>query len=215
MPKIVVINPNSSADVTASMRESVSAMARALPYTLDWITNQGGPPGIETDAHVHAVASQMSDIVGHAVADAFVIGCFSDPGVSSLRETQGRPIIGIAEAAYRYAMTQTRRFGVLSIVEASVVRHRTHLHQLGIASFMAGDRPLDLGVAELAGGGVLDRLVSVGRMLRDVDGAEVVILGCAGLGRYRLPLQAELGMPVIDPVMASIAQAATELLMRI
>lgn len=213
MQKILVINPNSSANVTSSMQDSVATMTRALPFTLEWMTNSHGPSGIETNAHVQAVAEQMATIVQHTDADAVVIGCFSDPGVSLLRETYDRPTIGIAEAAYRYAMTQTHRFGVLSIVDASVIRHRAHLQHLGIEQFMAGDRPLGLGVAELAGAGVLERLITVGRRLRDIDGAGSIILGCAGLGRYRLPLQAELGLPVIDPVMASIAQATSALLM--
>ena len=42
-------------------------------------------------------------------------------------------------------------------------------------------------------------------------GADVVILGCAGLGNYRHALQESLGIPVIDPVQAGVALASTNL----
>jgi Asp/Glu/hydantoin racemase len=47
--------------------------------------------------------------------------------------------------------------------------------------------------------------------LRDEDGADVIILGCAGLGSYRHAMQESLGVPVIDPVQAGVALACTNL----
>ena len=43
--------------------------------------------------------------------------------------------------------------------------------------------------------------------LRDTDGADVVIMGCAGMARYRKPLQDELGIPVVEPTQAAVAMA--------
>jgi Asp/Glu/hydantoin racemase len=48
-------------------------------------------------------------------------------------------------------------------------------------------------------------------VLKARDGAGVVILGCAGMGAQRPALQAELGIPVIDPVQAAVAAAITAL----
>jgi len=214
MGKILIVNPNSSAAVTASMQSGVAAMKQGVPHTLEWMTNVRGPLGIETDAHVQAVGAHLEDIVAASDADAFVVGCFSDPAVAVLRQQSGKPVVGIAEAAYRYAMTLSSRFGIISIVDASVVRHKAHLEALGIHGFLAGDRPLQLGVEALEGEGVLARLIEIGTALRDVDGADVLILGCAGLGRYRVALQNALGVPVIDPVMASVAHLNSALLMQ-
>ncbi|MBT6087834.1 MAG: Asp/Glu racemase, partial [Rhodospirillaceae bacterium] len=44
-------------------------------------------------------------------------------------------------------------------------------------------------------------------VLRDQDGASSIILGCAGMARHREPLEAEIGMPVIDPVQAAVTMA--------
>jgi hypothetical protein len=53
----------------------------------------------------------------------------------------------------------------------------------------------------------LDRMTEVGAQLRDTDGADVLILGCAGMARYRPALETALGLPVVDPCQAATAMA--------
>jgi Asp/Glu/hydantoin racemase len=73
---------------------------------------------------------------------------------------------------------------------------------------MAGERPLGMSVAESASGDhTLQRMIEVGRQLRDEDGAEAVVMGCAGMARHRRPLEEALGIPVIDPTQAAVAMA--------
>ena len=63
-------------------------------------------------------------------------------------------------------------------------------------------------VAESASGtDTFTRLTKVGTTLRDKDGAKSIILGCAGMAKYREALEFELGIPVIDPVQAGAAMA--------
>jgi Asp/Glu/hydantoin racemase len=50
-------------------------------------------------------------------------------------------------------------------------------------------------------------MVAVGKALRDEHGAEVVVMGCAGMARYRKPLQDEIGIPVVEPTQAAVAMA--------
>jgi Asp/Glu/hydantoin racemase len=65
-----------------------------------------------------------------------------------------------------------------------------------------------MSVAETASGdGTLARMVSVGRELIDRDGANAVVMGCAGMARHRKALEQELGVPVIDPTQAAVAMA--------
>jgi Asp/Glu/hydantoin racemase len=51
------------------------------------------------------------------------------------------------------------------------------------------------------------RMVEVGRRLRDVHGADVVVLGCAGMAQYRGALADALGVPVVDPTQAAVTMA--------
>jgi Asp/Glu/hydantoin racemase len=83
-----------------------------------------------------------------------------------------------------------------------------YLRQMGLDARFAGERPLNMSVAETASGGkTLDRMIEVGAELRDEDGADVVVMGCAGMARHRQPLEAALGVPVIDPTQAAVAMA--------
>ena len=53
----------------------------------------------------------------------------------------------------------------------------------------------------------IGRMVEVGKALRATHGADVIVMGCAGMARHRRPLEQELGIPVIDPTQAAVAMA--------
>jgi Asp/Glu/hydantoin racemase len=82
------------------------------------------------------------------------------------------------------------------------------MRQMGLIDRFAGERPLNMSVAETASGeGTLGRMIEVGKELRDTDGADVIVMGCAGMARHRAPLEAALGVAVIDPTQAAVAMA--------
>ena len=64
---------------------------------------------------------------------------------------------------------------------------------------------VELGQQDL----VLERMTEVGRRLRDERGADVLVMGCAGMTRYRAPLEEALGMPVVEPTQAATGMAIT------
>jgi Asp/Glu/hydantoin racemase len=99
------------------------------------------------------------------------------------------------------------RFGIISILSISIPRHRRYVYQLGLEDHLAGDRAIECGVGELDSPGVIDRVITAGRQLRDLDGALSLVLGCAGMGRWRARVEEALGMPVIDPTRAAVARA--------
>ena len=207
---IYIINPNSSQHVTDGIDRAVAPM-RAVSYVpIAARTLAEGPPGIETQAHVDGV---VGPLLSHCAAleedaSAFVVACFSDPGLAALREQSRRPVLGIAEAAVLTAMTLGQRFGILSILQRSVPRHMRYLGAMGVMDRLAGDQPLELGVAELADETrTFDRLKTVGTSLRDGAGADVLILGCAGMTAFRGELETYLGIAVVEPCQAATAMA--------
>jgi len=204
--QVVVVNPNSTQAVTDGVRDAVTLVPGTERLDVNYVTLAEGPPGIETDAHISAVIPPLLTLVRSraADADAFVIACFSDPGIAQLRDATDSSVYGIGECAYRGAAEGGRKFGVVSIVAASVPRHRRYIEHLGLDGQLAGDRPLELSVVELADAArTRGRLGEVARMLVD-DGADALILGCAGMAAYRESLEDELGCPVIDPCQAAI-----------
>ena len=141
-------------------------------------------------------------------AAAFVIACYSDPGLHVCREATRRPVFGIAECAVLTALARGARFGVIAIAAKSIRRHLRYVSQMGLAARLAGERPLEMSVAESASGeGTLQRMIAIGRELTLKDGADVVVMGCAGMARHRAALEAALGVPVIDPTQAAVAIA--------
>jgi allantoin racemase len=65
-----------------------------------------------------------------------------------------------------------------------------------------------MSVAETASGaGTLAKMINVGRELKEKDGADVIVMGCAGMARHRKPLEDALGIPVIDPTQAAVTMA--------
>nr|WP_289852083.1 aspartate/glutamate racemase family protein [Rhizobium sp. SSA_523] len=209
--KILVINPNSSASVTQSMRDCLDPVRRAIKHEITCVELAKSPPGIETDAHVEAVIPNILEAVGTQDADAFVLACFSDPGIATVRASTAKPVTGIAESAYLSALSLGRTFGIISLGPSSIARHLRYLTALDLHHRLAGDRSIDMTVVELMATDVVETVARTARRLRDEDKADVIILGCAGLGSYRLALQDELDLPVIDPVQAGVALAANHL----
>jgi allantoin racemase len=206
---LFVINPNSSAVVTAGIAEAVAPLGR-MGAPIECLTLAEGPPGIESQAQADETVAPMLRLAATLEdrAAGFVIACFGDPGVHALRDRTRKPVIGIQEAAVATALTLGQRFGIIAILPRSIPRHLRSLGAMGVLGRLAGDRALGLGVAELAQPARTEaRLIETGRALRDTDGAEVLILGCAGMARYRARLEDALGLPVIDPCQVAVATA--------
>ncbi|QFY63734.1 hydantoin racemase (plasmid) [Rhizobium grahamii] len=211
MSDILVINPNSSTSVTLSMEACLSPIRAVTAHRIQCVELAKSPPGIETDAHVNEVIPNIVEAISASSADAFVLACFSDPGIKHVRKLSDRPVLGIAESAYLAAIGLGARFGIISLGPSSIARHLRYLKELQLERRLAGDRSIDMTVVELMSGNVVETVSRTGRLLRDEDGADVVILGCAGLGAYRTALQDSLGIPVVDPVQAGVALACTNL----
>lgn len=207
--RIVVINPNANEAVTRGIARALAPLAALKGPEIVCRTLAEGPFGIETQADVESVTLPLRRLVeSDAEASAFVIACYSDPGLHVCREATARPVFGIAEAGVLTALARADRFGVIAIRTRSIPRHMRYLRQMSLTDRLAGERALEMSVAETASGeGTLARMIAVGRALRDGDGAGAIVLGCAGMAAHRRPLEDELGIPVIDPTQAAVAMA--------
>ncbi|TPW28753.1 hydantoin racemase [Martelella alba] len=213
MARILVLNPNSSRKVTASIALCLRDLAATTHHRIDCDQLPEAPLGIESDADVETVAPMVMERAKATDADALVISCFSDPGVEAVRKAVTHiPVIGIAEAGYYASLQLGRRFGVVSLGPASIARHARRIDELGITPRLAGDRSASLTVEESGDDGLArDKVIQTGRLLAQEDSADVIILGCAGMGMQRPFLQAAIGLPVVDPVQAGVAAAISAL----
>jgi len=215
-PRILVLNPNSNEAVTEGLWQALAPLAFAEGPEIVCETLAEGPAGIETQEHVESVTLPLRRRVEAANdVDAFVIACYSDPGLHVAREGTASPVFGIAECGVLTALTRAEHFGVIAIKSRSIPRHIRYLRQMGQMDRLAGERPLEMSVAESASGeGTLARMITIGRELRDEDGAGVIVMGCAGMARHRRQLEDALGIPVIDPTQAAVAMAIGTVMVR-
>ena len=212
--RIVVLNPNSTEAVTEGIDAALDSLRRGGGPDIECSTLAEGPPGIETDAHVREVAAPIAEFVASKedAADAFVIACFSDPGLAEARRATRRPVLGMAACGIFTAVALGSRFGVISILDQSIPRHLRYYETLGVAARLAGDRAVGIGVTGLRDESrTLERMMTTGRALRNEDGADALVLGCAGMARYRERLEDSLGIPVVDPTLAAAGMAMSML----
>jgi allantoin racemase len=208
--RILVINPNSTEAVTKGIDKAMAPLRMAGGPEIECMTLREGPPGIETQQHVDGVVAPMVKLVRERQADyaAFVIACYSDPGLFSVREATTKPVLGISECGVLTALTLGHKFGVIAILQKSIPRHLRYLGAMGVMDRLAAELPIGLGVTELSDEKkTFGRMVDVGKALRDTHGANVIVMGCAGMARYRKPLQDEIGIPVVEPSQAAAGMA--------
>ncbi len=206
--RILVINPNSNVDVGRAIDDAVMPLRMRGGPQIACMTLGEGPPGIESQSDADGVILPLCRVIRdhEAEAAAFVIACFSDPGLYS--EATAKPVLGIAECGILTALTLGHRFGVISILARSIPRHLRYIAAMGVSQQLAGDLPIELGVAELADSrATLTRMIEIGGRLRDEHGVDVLVMGCAGMARYRADLENTVGIPVIEPTQAAVTMA--------
>jgi Asp/Glu/hydantoin racemase len=206
---ILVINPNSNQAVTDGIDAALAGFRHSDGPAIECLTLMEGPFGIESQLDADSVILPLARLVeSRRDASAIVIACYSDPGIDACRSVATQPVFGIQESGVLTALARGERFGVLAIAEASIARQRRYLQRLGLIHRLAGVRPTHLSVDESArGANAFQVLARVGQQLRG-DGADALILGCAGMARHRAQLEQALNIPVIDPTLAAVAMAS-------
>ncbi|HKI59283.1 MAG TPA: aspartate/glutamate racemase family protein [Trueperaceae bacterium] len=210
VPRVLVINPNSDEGVTRGIDRALAGLREATGATVDVTGLTGTPRGIESQRDVDLVATPVAERVAAAAEDydAFVVACFSDPGLHGARQATARPVFGIAASGLLTALGLADAVGVISILPASLPRHWRYYRSLGVASRVAGDVAVGAGVSELADEDAMGgRMEAAGRRLVEERGADVLVLGCAGMAHYRQRLERSLGVSVVDPTQAATAMA--------
>lgn len=211
---ILVVNPNSNPDVTAGLDEAAAPFRLGGGPEIACHTLAEGPFGIESQADSDLVVAPLLDWAeARREAGAIVIACYSDPGLETLRDRLTVPVFGMQESGVLAALGRGDLIGVIAAATPSIRRHRRYLRRMGALDRLAGEAPLELTVAETGGEAAWPKLVAAGEALT-AKGAEALVLGCAGMARHRGRLEAELGVPVIEPVQAAVAAALGALLPR-
>ena len=112
--RVLVVNPNTSAAMTAAIAQELASIKRP-DAEVDVVKPSEGPEVIESAYDESRAVPELLRLVRRAPEqgyDAVVIACFSDPGLDAARELVDIPVVGIQEASMYLAAMLGSAFGV-------------------------------------------------------------------------------------------------------
>ena len=205
--RIVIVNPNTSTAMTATI---AAAARQAASATTEIVAVQpsSGPISIEGvyDGAI-AVPGVIEEILRAEAsgADAHVVACFDDTGLDAARSAAAAPVVGIGEAAFHMASLVSSRFTVITTLARSVPIIERNLAVTGLAARCARVRASDISVLALEdpASNARNRISDMIACAIREDGADGIVLGCAGMANLAGDLSAAHGLPVIEGVSAA------------
>jgi len=170
-----------------------------------------GPASIECHADEAASVPNLLALIREEDAldtGAYVIACFGDTGIDAAREIAAGPVIGMTEAALFAAAMLAARFSIVTLPPRTIAQSERVLRHVGLAH-RCHVRAIDAEVQDCVGldETLLAAMLAESRVAMQEDHAEAIILGCAGLSDLVSPMQAALGIPVLDGVCIGVTMA--------
>ena len=210
--KILLLNPNTTADVTGLLHAAGSRAAS--PGTeLVPMTAKRGVPYIATRAEAQIGGAIALEMLAEAATgfDAAIIAAFGDPGLFGARELFSFPVVGLAEAAMLTACMVGRKFAIVTFSRTLAPWYQECVAMHGLETRCAGIRALDeafLSISEVQSEKE-EVLVRLANTAVEQDAADVVILSGAPLAGLADKVKDRIPVPVIDPVATAVRQAET------
>jgi allantoin racemase len=209
--RIHVVNPNT----TRSMTDKIARAARAAAASGTTILPSQpdtGPASIEGYYDGALAVPGLLQRIAEAEArgvDAHIIACFDDTGLDAARALAAAPVIGMGEAGFHLASLICAKFGVVTTVDCSVPIIEANLARYGLAARCSGVRATGLAVLALEGTGssARRRIAAEIANAQRHDGAQAIVLGCAGMADLPAILSKKCGLPVIDGIGAAVTLA--------
>ncbi|MEV0739902.1 aspartate/glutamate racemase family protein [Streptomyces sp. NPDC050549] len=208
--RIVVTNCNTTQEMTEEIVRGARAAA-GPGTTVTGLTPAWGPESAEGWLDSYLSAAAVMDLLrtyDGPSYDAVVMAGFGEHGREGVRELVDVPVVDITEAAAHLACLLGRRYGVVTTLERSCGQIEDSLELAGVGRNCAAVVGTGLGVLDLGG----DEARTEAAFLTAAEraraaGAEVLVLGCAGMTGLQRAVGEKLGLPVVDGVGAAVKLA--------
>lgn len=195
--KLLVINPNSSEEMTAGIRATAERIAGGR-YEVGVCCLSEAPPFIGSFADQVQAGPYLLKMLKECEEeyDGFIIACHLDPCLDAAKEAVKKPVMGIGEVSMRMAPLLGRTFSVVGSSPATAGMKREMVERYGLTRFLASIRaPLPEWTGSLE-----DKLIRAAKQAVHEDGAEVIVLGCAGFSGLDQRIRQAINLPVLDGV---------------
>jgi allantoin racemase len=212
--RLLCINPNTTVEVTAKVIAAGQALAPA-GMTITGATGRFGARYISSRT--------AAAIAGHATLDAYaehganmdavLLACFGDPGLMALRELAHCRVLGLAEASCLEACAKGARFSIITGGARWPAMLEEFVAQIGLS-----DRLVSIRAVAPTGGEIAADPKAAYAVLADAcraaardDGADVVILGGAGLVGIAAQIKGDVPVPLLCSVETGFRKTFAEM----
>ena len=204
--RILLINPNSDPGMTAAIQESASAYA-AGDFDVVTVSTPEAPRFLESyEDEIRCGPGVMRILRENEEAfDAFVIACHSDSHLNAARELTTKPVVGIGETSMKLASFLGHNFSVVTTHQHSVPGKLLQVRAYHLQDLLVSIRAPEEGEEGWSDEGLF---LEMSRRAVKEDGAEVIVLGCAGLSGMDRKIREALNVPVLDGVACALIVAS-------
>lgn len=210
MPTALVINPNTSAAMTEGIRATAARVFQA-PWSCRVVNAPAGPESLESWRDYQLAGAAILPLIQeHPDADGVVVACFGDPGLYALKEIAPVPVVGLSESSISLALLLGGKFGILAAMDRAVSLMDSMVRTYGLEARYAGTVALNMRVLDLERdhAQTLEALAQAGSALAS-RGADVMLLGCAGLTGFTAEVMRRVPLAIVDPVEAGCRMLKT------
>jgi len=208
--RIIVLNVNTSQSMTDAIGEAAQRYASAGTETVT-LQPYFGAEAVDAyfESYLAAVAVIDRVLAYDQPYDAVVMAGFGEHGREGLQELLEQPVVEICEASAHVAMLIGRAYSVVTTLQRSVPAIEDRLRVSGLMDRCASVRASGMSTLEVDQdpAGAIRAVVSEARKAVEIDHAEVIGLGCAGMAGLEEAITSELHVPVIDGVGAAVRLA--------
>lgn len=195
--KIMIINPNSDPVMTKFIQDSADEYALGEFFVICKLT-PGASHFIGSYEDIANSALGMIQLIreNESEYDGFVIACGGDPNLDLMKEITRKPVVGMAESSMKIASMLGHRFAIIQTTKRSVPYKESLIYKYHMDS---------VGFAKVSKEGISHyrnerEIYEAAKSAIEEDGAEVIILSCAGMAGIDRILTKKLGVPVLDGI---------------
>lgn len=212
MKKLLIINPNSSEEMTRDIHNTVAYAADEV-FSIEVVRMEGSPHVLESFADYTLAGAQVIAYLrrmqtqGQFPYDGVLLACMGDPCLYAVKEVSPVPVVGIAEAGISTALLAGYRFSILASSAKAKPMMESMVMSYGLTARMASVETFDLPIdAFLMDAEILRSNIRRTAECAESHGADVLLLGCAGMTMLSSEMNTLTRLPVIDPIKAGVEQ---------
>lgn len=199
--KVLLINPNSSDEMTNNLKELVNK------FTLDNVEVEviGMKDTPEFIGSKDTIAESFNSVKETILEnkdkfDLFILACHLDPNLQKLRTETKQIILGIGECSLLFCKMLGKRFSIVGSSEKTVGLKNDMVSRYGAEDGLDYIGYPDKESSEL----LVERLSDASKKVINKYNSDAIVLGCAGFVDFDSYIESKIDREVVDGVIVSL-----------